>query len=338
MTTRWGIAGTGSMAAAILPDFALADGAEVVRIGSRTPDRAREFAAPYEIADVGTIDDLLRSDVDVVYVATPHSQHHALAMAAIEAGKAVVVEKAFTASLAHTREVVELARSRGVFCMEAMWTRFQPAVVEARRLVAEGAIGDPFALQADLGAYRAYDPASRLFAIELGGGATLDLGVYPISMAQHFLGTPDKVVASGSLYPNGADASAVVTLHYADGRAASLVFALSTESPGRAVLWGTGGSIEIAPRFHHPTQLVVRRNGGGAEMLDCPVRGRGYVHEIDEVTRCLTAGLTESPTMPLADTLDVQWVMEETLTQLGTTRVDSGSSEKPRCITGVTHE
>lgn len=316
MTTRWAVAGTGSMAEAFIEDFAHVADAEVVAVGSRTAERARDFASAHGIADALTYADLAAADVDVIYIATPHPQHHALAMAALEAGTPLLVEKAFTASLADTTEIVELARARGVFCMEAMWTRFQPAVIEAKRLVAEGEIGEVIAVQADLGAHRDYDPASRLFAPELGGGATLDLGVYVISIAQHFLGTPDAVTATGTRYPNGVDASAFIHLAYADGRAASLACALTTESPGRAVVWGTGGSIEIAPRFHHPTRLVVRRNGADAETHDLPVRGRGYVHEIDEVNRCLAAGLTESPTMPLADTVDVQWVMEEALAQI----------------------
>jgi predicted dehydrogenase len=316
MTTRWGVAGTGWMAEALLADFAHVADAEVVAIGSRSADRAGELAARHGIAAGCTYDDLVTADLDVIHIATPHPQHHALAVAALRAGKAIVVEKAFTTSLADTREIVDLAAARDVFCMEAMWTRFQPAVVEARRLVADGAIGAVIALQADLGAYRAYDPSSRLFAPELGGGATLDLGVYLISLAQHFLGTPDSVTATGTRYPNGVDASAFIHLSYAGGRAASLACALTTQSPGRAVVWGTGGSIEIAPRFHHPTRLVVRRNGAEAQTLELPVTGRGYVHQIDEVNRCLVAGLTESPTMPLADTVGAQWVMEETLAQI----------------------
>jgi predicted dehydrogenase len=316
MTTRWGVAGTGSMAEVFLADFAHVTDAEIVAVGSRSAERAREFASSHDIAEGHAYDDLVTADVDVIYIATPHPQHHALALAALKAGKPLLVEKAFTASLADTREIVDLARATGLFCMEAMWTRFQPAVVEAKRLATAGAIGDLVAVQADLGAYRVYDPEHRLFAPELGGGSVLDLGVYPISLAQHFLGTPDSVAATGTLYPNGVDASAVIQLSYADGRAASVACALTTETPGRAVVWGTGGSIEIAPRFHHPTRLVVRRNGGEEETLDFPVNGRGYVHEVDEVHRCLDAGLTESPTMPLADTVDVQWVMEETLAQI----------------------
>lgn len=322
MTTRWGIAGTGAMAEAFVADFEHVPDAEVVAIGSRTRERAEAFAASYGIPGAFTYGELLRADLDVLYVATPHPQHHALALAAVEAGLPVLVEKAFTATLAGAHEVVTAARERGVFCMEAMWTRLQPAVVEAKRLVDSGEIGELVAVQADLGAHRTYDPVSRLFDPALGGGATLDLGVYVISLAQHFLGTPDRVRASGTLYPNGTDAQVTTHLAYDDGRGASLACGLTTESPGRAVIWGTGGSIELPPRFHHPTSLVLRRNGHDAETLDLAPLGRGYSHEIEEVGRCLAAGLTESPVVPLEDTLGVQWVMEETLTQLGITPVE----------------
>lgn len=319
MTIRWGIAGTGAMAAAFIADFAHVPGAEVVAVGSRTAARAGEFAAEHGVPAAYTYAELVRADLDVVYVATPHPQHHAVALAAIEAGRAVLVEKAFTATLAGAREVVAAARARGIFCMEAMWTRFQPAVLQARELIAAGEIGEVLMVQADLGAFRAYDPVSRLFDPALGGGATLDLGVYVVSVAQHFLGTPDRVSASGTHYPNGTDAAVAIHLAYDDGRAASLVCSLTSETGGRAVVMGTGGSIELAPRFHHPTELVVRRNGRPAQELHLPADGRGYAHEIVEVGRCLEAGLLESPAMPLEDTLGVQWVLEETLGQLGIT-------------------
>jgi predicted dehydrogenase len=318
MPVRWGVAGTGRMADAFLADLALVPDARLVAVGSRTAERAASYAAHHDAVGL-TYADLVATDLDVLYVATPHPQHHALALAAIEAGTPVLVEKAFTATLAGAREVVEAARRREVFCMEAMWTRFQPAVVRTRDLVAEGEIGDVQMVQADLGAYREFDATSRLFDPALGGGAIQDLGVYVVSIAQHFLGTPDLVTATGTRYDNGADAGAAIHLGFADGRAASLICSLGSETAGRAVIMGTGGSIELVPRFHHPTQAVVRRNGQEAETLDLPATGRGYTHEIDEVHRCLEGGLTESPVMPLEDTLGVQWVMEEALAAIGVT-------------------
>jgi predicted dehydrogenase len=201
--------------------------------------------------------------------------------------------------------------------MEAMWTRFLPAVVRVCDLVASGAIGDVLVVQADFGAYRAYDPTSRLFDLSLGGGSVLDLGVYPVSFAQQLLGRPDRVTATGTTYPNGADASAAILLSYDDGRAASLTCSLASATPGRALVMGGSGSIEVEPPFHHPSRIVVRRNGEEPERIELAPTGRGYAHQAEEVQRCLAEGLTESPVMPLSDTLDVQWVLEECLQQLG---------------------
>lgn len=321
MSIRWGIASTGKMAEAFVSDFSHVPDAEITAVGSRRPESAAEFAARHGIGSAhgsyrALVDD---PDVDVVYVATPHPQHHAIARAAMEAGKAVLVEKAFTATLAGAEDLVELARARSIFCMEAMWTRLQPAVVHAQDLIAAGEIGELRMVQADLGAFRTYDPEDRLFAAHLGGGTTLDLGVYVVSIAQHFLGRPDQVHVSGTTFPNGADASLGVLLGYDDGRSATLLASLESETPGRAVIAGTRGSIELAPRFHHPETLVVRRNGQPEETIVRPATGRGYCHEAIEVNRCLGLGLTESPVVPLADTLAVQWTMEQMLGQLGVT-------------------
>ena len=327
MTLRWGIAGTGKMADAFISDFGNVPEAEMVAVGSRRAESAATFAGRYGIDRAhGSYRSLVDDpDVDVVYIATPHPQHHAIATAAIRNGKAVLVEKAFTATLAGAQDLVDLARAEGVFCMEAMWTRFLPAVVAARELIAAGEIGEVRMVQSDLGAFRVYDEADRLFARELGGGTTLDLGVYVISIAEHFLGRPSRVHVSGTTFPNGADASLGILLGYDDGRAATLLASLESETPGRAVIAGTGGSIELVPRFHHPSSIVVRRNGAEPETLVRRATGRGYCHEAIEVNRCLAAGLTESPVMPLDDTLAVQWAMEQVLTQLGITPAEDAA-------------
>jgi predicted dehydrogenase len=319
MTTRWGIAATGGMAAAFASDLALVPDAELAFVGSRSAASAAQFADRFAAGGSGTHRDLVRADLDVLYVATPHPQHRDLALAAIGAGIPVLVEKAFTATLAGAEEVVRAAREAGVFCMEAMWTRFLPAVAHAREQLAAGAIGEPLLVQADFGAHREYDPASRLFDLALGGGSVLDLGVYPVSLAQHVLGRPTAVTTTGTLFPNGADRSAAIHLAYADGRAASLVCSLASASPGRATVVGTGGSIELGPQFHRADRVVVHRNGEEREELDLPPTGHGYTHQVEEVHRCLAAGLTESPVMPLSDTLEVMTVLEECLRQLGVT-------------------
>ena len=327
MTTRWGIAATGWMAATFAADLTLVPDAELAFVGSRAPGTAADFAERFGVAASGTHRDLIAAcragDVDVLYVATPHPQHRALALAAIEAGTPLLVEKAFTATLAGAQEVVAAARAAEVFCMEAMWTRFQPALVRVRELLAAGAIGDLLVVQGEFCAHRPFDPVGRLFDLGLGGGSILDLGVYPVSLAQHLMGRPASVTATGTLFPNGADASAAIHLAYDDGRAAALVCSLAAAAPGRALVLGTGGSIEVAPPFHNPSRLLVHRNDEEPEVIDLPPTGLGYVHQAEEVQRCLAAGLVESPVMPLADTLDVMWVLEEALGQLGITMAEA---------------
>lgn len=312
------------MAATIVADFAEVPDAQLVAVGSRSAQRAEAFAAHHGIDRAhGSYRSLVDDpDVDVVYVATPHPQHRDIAVAALGAGKAVLIEKAFAATVGGATEIVETARAKRLFAMEAMWTRLLPNVVRLRELIADGAIGALRAVQGDLCAARPFTPDDRLFAPELGGGATLDVGVYALSFAQHLLGTPTWVVANGSTYPNGVDAEAAMLLGYEDGRSATLHVALATPGPGRMIVLGTQGWFDITPRFHHSPRIVLHRADSVEEIALSP-RGRGYSHEIAEVQRCLAAGLTESPIMPLDDTLAVQQLMEDVLEQLGVEHEDA---------------
>ena len=316
---RWGVVGPGRIAEKVVEDFAVVDGARAVAVASRSLDRAEGFAARHGLERAyGSYAEILADpDVDVLYVATPHPQHHAIALGALRAGKALLIEKAFTATTAGTAEIVDVARQTGVFVMEAMWTRFQPAVVALRDLVADGAIGEVRSVQADLGVSREYDPADRLFDLAQGGGALLDLGVYVVSFAQMLLGTPERVVAAGSLFPSGADAEATLLLDYGDGRSAALMTSLRNALPGQARVFGTTGWIDVLPRFHHPTTIVLHRAGAEPETISRQPLGAGYAHELIEVTDCLRAGRAESAVMPLADTFAVQKVLGDAADQLG---------------------
>ena len=294
-------------------------GASLVAVASRSTERAEAFAATYGIERAyGSYAAIMAdAEVDAIYIATPHPQHLQVALAAISAGKAVLVEKTFTATVAGAEQLVGAARAAGVFAMEAMWTRFQPAIVEARRLVDEGAIGEVRQVQADLGVDRPYDPTDRLFDPAQGGGALLDLGVYVVSFAQYFLGVPDRVEVAGSLAPTGVDAEAGLLLAYADGKAASLLISLRGASPGAARIQGTAGWIDVPPRFHHPKRIVLKRRGQDPEEISKPASGTGYAHELIEVTEAVRAGRTESSIMPLDDTLAVQQVLNGACEALG---------------------
>ena len=316
---RWGIVGPGRIAAKVVEDFAYAPGSVAVAAASRSLDRAQAFVDDHGLEKAyGSYADLIAApDIDVLYIATPHPQHHRIAVAALQAGKAVLVEKTFTATVAGAEDIVTTAQGNGVFAMEAMWTRFQPAVVAARKLIEDGAIGEVRQLQADLGVDRPYDESDRLFDPAQGGGALLDLGVYVVSIAQYFLGVPDRLEVTGSLAPTGVDWEVGLLLGYDDGRAATLLGSLRHHTPGACRIFGTKGWIEIPPRFHHPDRIVLHRTGVDPEEIVRPPQGVGYSHELVEVSECLRAGRTESLVMPLSDTLAVQRILNEAAERLG---------------------
>ncbi|MEN3302453.1 Gfo/Idh/MocA family oxidoreductase [Pseudonocardia sp.] len=320
MTVRWGIVGPGRIASKVVRDFPYVPGAEVVAVASRSKERATAFAAEHGIGTAYDSYQAILDDpaVDVLYVATPHPHHRAIALAALRAGKALLVEKAFTVTPEATREVVGLARERGIFVMEAMWTRFQPAVVRMRELIADGAIGDVAAVQVELGAKQNADPSDRYFSVALGGGAVFDLTVYPLSFAQMVLGTPDTVHAHGVVDAGGVDVEESVLLGYPDGRTATTFASMRCQTPGMARVVGTQGWIEVLPRFHHPSAILLQREGHEPETIVRPPLGGGYSHELIEVTECITAGRTESAVMPLADTIAVQDILGAVAEQLGT--------------------
>ncbi len=318
-TVRWGVVGPGRIASKVAPDFAHVPGAELAAVASRSAERAAAFAAEHGIDRVhGSYADIVADPgVDVLYIATPHPQHLAVTLAALRAGKAVLVEKAFTVTPAATRQIAAVAAQTGVFAMEGMWTRFQPAVVRLRELIADGAIGEVRSVTADLGVRQPVDPDDRFFDPAIGGGALFDLGVYPISFAQMLLGDPESVTATGTLAATGVDAEESVLLGFPDGRTATLFCSLRCATPGQARVFGHAGWIDVLPRFHHPETIVLHRAGRDPETITLPPVGGGYSHELIEVTECLAAGHRESAVMPLADTVAVQDVMAAVADQLG---------------------
>lgn len=316
---RWGIIGAGGIAATVGDDIAAVPGNVVHAVAARDAGRAADFAAEHGVArSYGSYDELVADpDVDVVYVATTNAQHRDHAVLALEAGKPVLVEKAFALDAAQAREMISLARARNLFCMEAMWTRFNPLIRRAVELVEDGRIGDLIGIRADLSRRFDYDPSHRLFDLGAGGGALLDLGVYPVTVAWLFLGRPDTVRATGSLAPTGADLTDAIQWGYRDGRVAQIYASAAGDSPFAALVTGTSGSITIEPRVHRPRRLVIR-DADGEEIVDAaPPAGNGYRAEIDEVSRCLRADLTESPLVPLDETVAIMETLDEVRAQLG---------------------
>ncbi len=315
---RWGILGPGGIA----HTFARAvrhTRQQIVAVGSRNRDRAERFATQHGVPTVHVGYDQLVSDpqVQVVYVASPHSEHREHALMAIAAGKHVLVEKSITRNEAEAREIVDAARAAGVFCMEAMWTRFLPHVVALRSVLARGDIGKPVGFIADHGQAFADRPAShRIHNPELAGGALLDLGVYPVSFAHDLFGVPDRIQAVGSLTPTGVDGQISIALGFGPDVQASLHTTSLARTATTGVVFGQEGRVEIASDFYRPTSFTVTRNDGTWWSYDREVDG-GFQFQIAEVARRIALGETESPAITLENSLEVMRTMDEIRRQVG---------------------
>src|SRR6476469_1897431 len=261
---RWGLIGTGGIAETFAADLSFTESGRVTAVGSRTMDSANRFADRFDIPNRHASYEALVADpdVDVVYVATPHPMHHPNTLLALQAGKPALVEKAFTMTAAEAEDLVATARAEGLFLMEAMWTRFLPHIAEIRRLLAEGALGDIVTVIADHGQWFEPDPEFRLFAPELGGGALLDLGVYPVSFASMILGEPDRIVTLIDPAFTGVDGQTSMLFGYASGAQAVLTCTLSAKSATRAAIVGSDARIEIEGEFYAPTSFtLIKREG-----------------------------------------------------------------------------
>src|SRR6476619_1987720 len=290
-TVRWGVVRTGGIASAFVEDLHVVEGAEAVAVGSRAQESADRFAAEHSLGRAHpTYEALVNDDeVDVVYVATQHPGHHAAAMMAIEAGKAVLVEKPFTMDAAEAESLVTAARDRGVFLMEAMWARFVPWAVRLRELLADGTLGEVREVIADHGQWFPQDASHRLFAPELGGGALLDLGVYPVSFASMVLGTPSRIVSVIDAAFTGVDAQTSMLFDYDSHAQAVLTCTLRAKSPTRAAIVGSDARIEVEGDFYAPATVTLVPRKGDPTRVESVHEGRGLRHEADEVARRLAA-------------------------------------------------
>jgi predicted dehydrogenase len=325
MTTdgvRWGILATGGIAAAFTADLVDLPDAQVVAVASRTEDSAKAFAERFGIPRAyGDWSALAMDDeVDVVYVATPHAAHRAAAGLCLDAGRNVLCEKAFTLNAREAGELVALARERGSFLMEAMWMYCNPLVRRLKALVDDGAIGEVRTVQADFGLSGPFPPAHRLRDPAQGGGALLDLGVYPVSFAHLLLGEPADVTARAVLSDEGVDLQTGALLSWESGALASVHCSIVGGTAVQASVTGSRGRIDIPYGFFHPDRFVLHRDGRDPEefALD-PADGprASLKHEARDVMRALRAGETESPLVPLDGTLAVMRTLDAIRDRIG---------------------
>lgn len=320
---RWGVLGPGGIADAFVTTLHANSDQRMLAVGSRSPDRAAAFAAKHGIPhSYGSYEALVAApDVDVVYIAAPHSEHRDLALLALAAGKHVLVEKPIAMSAAEAREIAAAAAAAGLFAMEALWTRFQPKSTVIRQLLDDGVLGELRLTTADLGFKFEFDPAHRLYNRELGGGALLDLGVYPVWFTHFVLGVPRSVHASGFLGSTGVDEQAALTLDYSGGAQGIALATMLARTRTGAEITGTLARIEVEPNFIGPGGFTL--HGADGEHLDWH-DGQKYQHMSDglvwqavAVAKHISEGRTEAPEHPLATTIAILETLDDARTQLG---------------------
>ena len=318
---RWGILSTGHIARKFVSDLRLVPDAEVVAVGSRAIDSARRFAQAHGVPKAYGSWEALAADgtIDVVYVATPTPWHCAAARCCLEAGRPVLVEKPLSLDFASGQDLVAAARAAGLFLMEAMWMRCLPVIREILSLVRGGALGEPTMLLAGFGLPGPFPATHRLRRADLGGGALLDLGVYPVALAQAVFGPPSAVSAVTTADPaTGTDLITSFTLAHPSGALAALHCSLAGHLPNTAVICGTAGRIELPGDFFRPRDFLIYQatepGAIGAEdgrRSELPHDGYGYQFEAAEVHRCLREDLLESPLSPHADSLAVARTLDQ---------------------------
>lgn len=305
-TVRWGILATGLIADLFVKDLQQ-HGHEVVAVGSRSAASAKAFAERFSIPNVHQSYEALCADpeVDAIYVATPHPMHADNARMALNAGKHVLVEKAFTVNAHEAQEIVDLAAEKGLVILEAMWTRFLPHMLRVREIVRSGVLGEIRSVVADHTQDLPDDPKHRLNALELGGGALLDLGIYPISFTFDVLGVPKTISATARMKETGADGTVATMFTYESGAIALTISASDTAGRNIATIHGTEGRIEIDKVWYAPTSF--RRYDATnqlVETFDGSVTGRGMQFQAAELERLVAekkvAGEILSPTESVA--------------------------------------
>lgn len=316
---RWGILATGNIANQMAQALTSSKDAEIVAVASRSKESAEAFGKKWNIPNryatyQALVDD---PDVDIVYIATPHNFHYENMQMCLKADKHVLCEKAFTLNATQAEECIDLARQKNLFLMEAMWMRFFPAIVQVRRWLQEGLLGDVRFLQADFCLKIPFDPQHRLYNPHLGGGALLDLGIYPLSFTTMVLGLPNEVRSYAHMSKTGVDELDTMQLIYDRGASASLSCSMRVYQPREAFIVGPRGYIKVHNIFFCPDRLTLHITGQDPQDSSFPIDGNGLIYEVQEVHSCLQAGKTESTIMSLNETLELMKLMDSIRAEWG---------------------
>ena len=318
---RWGILGTGAIAAAFAQALRQVTDATLIAVGSRGQATADTFAQRYDVDRAYASYSELADDpnVDVVYIATPHTAHFENTMLCLGAGKHVLCEKPFALNSAQIEQMVTLAKRNGLFLMEAMWMRFIPLIIDLQRRVDAGDIGEVRMIQADFGFRVPLNPKSRLFNPELAGGALLDIGIYPLAFSALLLDKPTEVTSLANIGTTGIDEQSAYVLMHDGGALSVLASSLRTQTSMGAWVYGTRGRIHLPKQFWRAKEMLVYRNEMEPEHIQLPYAGNGYQFEAQEVVDCLRSGRTESEVMPHRDSVSLMETMDTIRRQWGLT-------------------
>ena len=314
---RWGILGTGGIAGTFARDLQLLNGHSVTSIGSRTLAKARDFAAEFSAQAFGSYEDLVASNVDAIYVATPHTLHVSNSILALKAGKPVLCEKPFAVNASEANSMIQASQENNVALMEGMWSRFLPHYKVIREVVASGELGEIVAIYADHGQALPANPYYRLHAPELAGGALLDLGIYPISLTFMVLGDPDSIIATSQETKSGVDAQTSFIFSYVSGQHSVMTTTLEVRTPCTAKIIGTRGRIEVDSNFYTPTSMRVIIDGKGTQEFPANYSGHGIREQAAHFANLVREGKLESELMPHSETLAIMDCMDEIRYQIG---------------------
>lgn len=318
-SVNWGIIGCGNIANSFARDLNIIPGARLLAVASRSKERAENIGRRFNVErKYDTYSALAEDpDIDVVYIATRHPEHYKASELCLRHGKSLLVEKPFCVNVSESRLLIELARKKNLFIMEAMWTRFLPVIRAIKERIQSGDIGKVNMLFADFGFKAPFDPGSRVFNQELAGGALLDIGIYPISFASLiFDGKPDEISAQAAIGTTGVDESSSFQFKYRDGALALLACTVTGWSPQMAYIVGEDGSFHV-PQFWKAHKASLIWNGETAEIMEPEFMGAGYNYEAMEVMNCLRKGEKESAVMPLDETLEIMETMDQIRLRIG---------------------
>lgn len=318
-TIRWAILGPGRIAHKFASDLLQVPQSELWAVASRDLAKALEFASTYHAPRAfGSYLSMLEDpDIDAVYVATPHALHYEHTLMCLEHRKAVLCEKPFAMNTGQVNTMIATAQSQGILLMEALWTAFLPHFQAAVKLIREGAIGEIIGLEAAFGFQPDFDPQSRVFARNMGGGSLLDIGIYPIFAAHAFLGMPEKIQSSATFFENGVDSSCQMTLQYPDGVSARLYSTFLENIPIQATIQGSKGKMIIHAPFHAPSGFTIDHTNGEVEHFTFAGSAHGYNYEIAHFNNLIREGKTQSEVMSFLRSRQIMEILDGVREKIG---------------------